>query len=91
MEKECYVCSTTLNLHKHHVFGGANRKWSEKYKLYVYLCAYHHNMSNDGVHFNKDLMDSLHREFQQIFEKLYSKDQFVKIFGRNYLDGEVSA
>ena len=55
-EKRCYVCGTTYNLHDHHIFyGTANRKQSEKHGFKVFLCGRHHNLSNEGVHFNPDL------------------------------------
>lgn len=84
-ERECIVCKTTLNLHRHHVFEGINRHFSELFGLTVYLCARHHNMSNEGVHFNKKLDLALKRFAQRIFEKLYSHEKFMSVFGKNYL------
>ena len=84
-DKECYVCGTTQNLHSHHIFGGPNRKWSEAYGLKVWLCAAHHNMSDAGVHFNKELDTQLKQIAQGVFEDTYLNDDFLKIFGRNYL------
>lgn len=84
--KECYICKTTQNLHKHHVFGGtANRKLSEKYKMFVYLCGPDHNMSNKGIHFNKKMDFRLKQIYQQKFMSMYPDLNFVKIFGKNYL------
>ena len=84
--KECYVCGTCLNLHKHHIYSGYNRKWSEKYGCWVYLCAGHHNMSNVGVHSNKKLDTKLKKECQRAFEKkVGTRDFFMSVFGRNYL------
>ena len=55
-EKKCLVCGTTYNLHLHHIFEGTGkRKVSEQYGCWCYLCAKHHNMSDEGVHFNKEL------------------------------------
>ena len=48
----CWLCGKTdygLNrLERHHIFGGANRKKSERYGLIVYLCGEtcHRNMAN---------------------------------------------
>lgn len=85
-ERECWVCQTTLNLHRHHIFFGmANRKQSEKYGCWVYLCARHHNMSNEGVHFNKVLDNCLKKETQRRFMEVYPDLDFVEVFGRNYL------
>ena len=94
-EGECHYCGRQGCTHKHHIFGGANRKWSEKYGLFVFLCPEHHNMSNHSVHFDKDLMDSYHRLGQFRFEVEYAcqnhcsepeaKAEFMRIFGKNYL------
>lgn len=84
-QKECYVCKTKYVLHEHHIFyGTANRKLSEKYGLKVWLCGRHHNLSNEGVHFNHDLDFSIKRMAQKKFEETYQDLDFVKIFGRSY-------
>ena len=84
-ERECLVCKTPYNLHKHHVFEGtANRKKSEKYGCWCYLCAKHHNLSNEGVHYNKALDKKLKKYAQSNFEEAYPELDFLKIFGRNY-------
>ena len=86
-EKICFVCDTPFNIHKHHVFEGTGRrKLSEKYGCWVYLCGYHHNMSNEGVHFNKELELRLKKQCQTTWESLFgSREEFIKLFGRNYL------
>lgn len=85
--KECYFCQTTYNLHKHHIFGGANRKKSEHYGLWVYLCEGHHNMDlKEGVHYNKKRDKELKQLAQSIFESKYSHEEFMEEFGKNYLD-----
>ena len=82
--KECYVCKTTLGLHLHHcLYGTANRKLADKYKLTVWLCGYHHNLSNESVHFNKDLDLHLKQLAQTKFEETYN-ESFLKVFGKNY-------
>lgn len=86
-EPECLVCKTTLDLHKHHVFGGnGRRKVSEEYGCWVYLCARHHNMSKAGVHFNKTLDTKLKQECQRAWEARYGdRAVFIRTFGRSYL------
>lgn len=86
-EKECYVCGTTQNLHSHHIFSGyANRKLSEKYGMKVWLCGRHHNLSNDGVHFNKELDLELKQMAQRYFEENHGgRKAFMQVFGRSYL------
>lgn len=85
-ERECYVCGTIVNLHRHHIFYGmANRKQSEKYGCWVFLCPKHHNISNAGVHFNKALDIELKQKCQRKFMEVYPDLDFIKTFGRNYL------
>lgn len=90
--KECYLCrklygiKTVRNLHKHHIFEGtANRKKSEQYGLYIYLCGKHHNLSDLGIHSVKGYELEVKREAQEAFEKEYGHDEFMQIFKRNYL------
>ena len=84
-QKECYMCRTTQDLHEHHIFGGPNRKWSEKYGLKIWLCAKHHNMSDAGIHFNKALDREVKQIAQREFEDSHTREEFMQIFGRNYL------
>lgn len=85
-EKECYFCGTTLNLHKHHIYPGtANRKLSERWGCWCYLCAYHHNMSAAGVHFNRAKDLELKQTCQKLFEEKHGHEKFVTVFGRSWL------
>ncbi len=84
--KECYITGSTVNLHRHHVFGGnPNRELSEKYGCWVWLRADWHNLSNYGVHFDKKLDLRIKRETQSKFEELYGHEKFMKVFGKSYL------
>lgn len=85
-EKRCYVCGTTYGLHEHHIFyGTANRKQSEKHGFKVYLCGRHHNLSEEGVHFDHELDLRIKRDCQSVFEKTHSREEFMSIIGKNYL------
>ena len=87
-EKICLVCGTPFNLHKHHIYNGMSfRRPSEKYGCWCYLCGYHHNLSDHGVHFNKELDESLKKICQETLEQEHgwSREKFMDIFGRNYL------
>lgn len=85
IHKECFMCHRTGDLHSHHIFGGPNRKWSEKYGLKIWLCPEHHNMSDNGVHFNKALDLQIKQIAQREFEDTYTHADFMRIFGKNYL------
>lgn len=87
-EKECWFCHSERNLHRHHIYAGvSNRKQSEKYGCTVYLCAFHHNMSNSSVHYSREMDLELKRACQKAFEDHYgaSRERFIEIFGRSYL------
>lgn len=85
-ERMCFICGTTQNIHIHEVFyGTANRKKSIKYGCCICLCARHHNMSNDGVHFDKELDKNIKQMTQRRFMKVYPNKNFLQIFGKNYL------
>lgn len=88
--KECWVCGTTQDIHEHHIlYGTANRRLSEKYGLKVWLCGKHHNLSNEGVHFNKELDRRLKVLAQKRFEEEYPNESFLRIFGRNYIAKDI--
>lgn len=86
-EKECFICHTTQMLERHHIFGSAYRKKSEKDGLWVYLCKRHHNLSPDGVHQNRENMDKLRAHAEKLWLTWYDKtiDDFIREYGRNYL------
>lgn len=85
-KRKCWFCGRTDVLHKHHVYpGNPNRKISEKYGCWVYLCPEHHNMSEEGVHFDKERDLKLRIECQAAFEKEFPHVSFLRTFGRNYL------
>lgn len=87
-KKECYFCHTTLGLHNHHIYyGSANRKISDKNGFTVWLCARHHNMSNEGVHFEKRKDIYLKEQCQKKYEESHSRADFMRLIGRNYLGG----
>lgn len=84
--KKCYVCGTTQNIHLHHICMGANRNNSEKIGAWVYLCYYHHNGSSAGVHYNHKLDLELKQLAQREFEKKHSRDEWMKVIHKNYLN-----
>ena len=84
-KKECFITGGTENLHEHHIFGGRNRKISEQYGFKVWLRADWHNMSDYGVHFNKDFNMYLKRTCQKKFEETHTRAEFAALIGKNYL------
>lgn len=73
-EKYCYITG--------------NRKISDKYGFWCYLIPELHNCSAQGVHGRDgaELDRRLKAECQRKFEEKHSREEFMKIIGRNYLD-----
>lgn len=63
---------------------GANRKWSDKYGLTVNLCPECHRR----LHSNGIMNDELKKIAESEFIKKYSKEDFMRIFGKDYLYGQ---
>lgn len=84
-DRECYLCGKTVNLERHHIFGGvANRKISEQLGLWVYLCHDCHTGKN-GAQYDKETNLRLKRDAQRAFEKTHTRDEWMKCIGKNYL------
>lgn len=93
LDRTCYLCmrlrqdcDTRRDLQEHHVMSGtANRKLSERYGLKVYLCLEHHTAGPCAVHNNARMQHILQEDAQKIFERKYSHEKWMEVFGRNYL------
>lgn len=89
--RECWLCGrngAADPLDKHHIFGGSNRKKSDRLGLTVYLCHNRcHIFGKEAVHQNKDTMLALHQYGQQkaMEENGWDTDHFIAEFGKNYL------
>ena len=84
-DRACYFCGKLTGLEKHHVFAGvANRKVSEKYGLWVYLCQPHHTGPR-GAQYDKEKNLLLKQDAQRAFEKLYPREWWMQAIGKNYL------
>lgn len=97
-EKECYLCRMAAEeagyfgelshagLHRHHViFGRGNRKKSERYGLWVWLCVAHHEYGPEAVHTNARIRRQLSRIAQEAFVEKYPNLDFLQEFEISYL------
>lgn len=86
-EKECYLTGAKSGLHKHHIFGAFNRDNSEKYGLWVWLRWDRHiaDSPHRTPHNDAEIDLMLKREAQRKFEESHTRDEFMQIFGKNYL------
>jgi ribosome-binding protein aMBF1 (putative translation factor) len=82
----CELCGKYGPTDKHHVFGNAYRKKSERYGYVVRLCRACHTTGNDAVHVNKDRRNYLKRIAQKEYEQTHTREEFIREFGRNYLE-----
>ena len=88
----CFLCGkngTGDPLDRHHIFGGAYRKKSEKYGLTVYLCHNEcHENGRHAVHRDPEVMRWL-REYGQrraMEENGWNVEDFIREFGKNYMN-----
>ena len=87
-QKVCYLTGSTYNLHRHHIYAGSRRQISEREGFWVWLTGYYHNQSNEGVH-GKDghALDLwLKQECQRKYEETHSREEWMAIMHKNYLD-----
>lgn len=91
----CYLCIKLRKdyrihpvVHEHHIFGGPNRQISEAEGLKVYLCLEHHLWGRQAVHNNHEIMRLLQQDGQRAYERTHSREEFMTLIGRNYLDME---
>lgn len=91
-QRQCWLCGRNGSqdpLDRHHIFGGAKRKKSEKYGLVVYLCHNRcHIFGPEAVHVNAKTMKKLRQYGQKkaMEENGWTTQDFIREFGKNYLD-----
>ncbi len=82
MRGECYICHKWADLDEHHVYGASNRKNSTLYGHVIRICRDCHA---DLHHRNPAKYEYLKQDFQRIHEQTYSREHFMKVFGKSYL------
>jgi hypothetical protein len=81
----CFICKTNYNLEKHHIMNGPFKKASEKYGLLIKVCPNCHTMAANSIHRDSLLRKRLKQVGQEYFEQSHSREEFIKIFDKNYL------
>lgn len=83
----CFICGKYCQTECHHIFGGANRKKSEKLGLKIDLCHQCHNEPPCGVHFDKIINIYIKALGQQQAMQFYNWtiEKFIQEIGRNYI------
>jgi hypothetical protein len=84
-DRACYFCGRMTGLERHHVFAGtANKKISETYGLWVWLCRNCHTGKN-GAQYDKENNLKLKQDAQMAFQKYYGRKVWMQIIRKNYL------
>lgn len=79
--EHCYLCGKKKN-DLHEVYGGRNRINSIKFNFVLPLCRECHSSNQNNPIFN----DYWHRQGQLYWEEnISSREEFIKVFRRNYL------
>lgn len=84
---ECYVCGRMDKNEIHHIMKGvANRRLSDEYGCVVFLCTDHHR-GLFGVHgkYGHELDMELKTKCQEAFERKFSHEKWMEVFGKSYL------
>lgn len=80
----CYICNAPY-AQTHEIYYGKNRQNSIEYGMQCKLCEKHHTGA-EGIHKDPYFDFKVKQLYQKQFEEKYSREEFVKVFGRNYLD-----
>lgn len=80
--KHCYICTKKglKDISKddlHEIYGGSNRKRSIKNGFVVPLCR--------NCHQDNEILKFLKRFIQKEYEKTHTREEFIKLIGKNYL------
>lgn len=88
----CFLCGRNGSqdrLEAHHIFPGSLRKKSDRYGLVVMLCGERcHRNGPKAAHRCREtaLMLKQYGQRKAMEEQGWSKEDFIREFGRNYLD-----
>lgn len=78
--KHCYICKQS-KWELHEIFGGRNRQASMKYGLVIPACRKCHKKIPNDETLKKNLYEVAKKEFK----KHYKSENFIEIFGKNYI------
>ena len=80
--ERCYLCGSTYKLTWHEIYSGKNRQNSMKNGLCLRLCLNCHSKEQEDSQFN----DYWRKQVQLYWEEnTGSREEFIKVFRRNYL------
>lgn len=75
----CQCCGKwSSRLDPHEIYGGSNRQRSIKNGFVIDICRICHS--------NEELINELRKEKQKEFEEEHTREEFIKIIGKSYLN-----
>ena len=78
---KCDYCKKYCDrLDPHEVYGGSNRKRSIENGFVALLCR--------ECHQNEEILLELKKQYQRSYEYSHSREEFIKLIGKNYLEEE---
>lgn len=81
-DEYCYHCKCRIAVAPHEpLMGSKYRKLSIKHGLVIGVCDPCHKL----LHADDTINEQYKQEMQRIFEEKYSHEEWMKVFGRNYL------
>ena len=83
---KCFICGKVGVTERHHIYEGSRRQASEKNGFVCFLCPEHHTSSDCSVHRDNELNLMLKRYCQREYEKTHTREEFMGIIHKNYLE-----
>ena len=78
--EKCYFCKNKKE-DFHEIYFGKNRQISMKYGLVIPVCRICHKLAQKDA----TLIQKMHKVGQKAFKKHYKNENFIEIFGENFL------
>lgn len=75
---KCYACGLETYTARHEIFDGANRRTSKAVGMWICVCPGCHS----EIHRDQE---NMHKAGQALFEHYHSHEDFIALFGKNYL------
>lgn len=82
----CYICRRKTETALHHIYEGPFRWVSDEQGFTVFLCPDCHQYGPKAVHRCRDTALWLKARCQRVYERNHSREEFMRLVGRNYLD-----
>lgn len=87
-KQECFLTGDTRWLDCHHIYFGGDRKTSDENGFWIWLRHDYHiaDSHHKTPHNDRELDLALKRMCQLKYEETHTREEFMKLIGRNYLE-----